>query len=66
MEICLRRLQAEYCETAPQAIRKASTMVPTQTALTVDFFSLRPKKNMTAAPMAGSSGMSQMWERKSI
>jgi hypothetical protein len=28
-------------------------MVPTQTALTVDFCSLRPKKNMSAAPNGG-------------
>ena len=47
-------------------MRNASTMVPTQTALTVAFCSLRPKKNMTAAPKAGSSGISQMWERKNI
>ncbi len=26
----------------------------------------RPKKNMTAAPNAGSSGISQMWSRKSM
>ena len=44
----------------------ASTMVPTQTALTVAFCSLRPKKNMTAAPKAGSSGISQMWVRKNM
>ena len=42
---------------------KANTMVPTQTALTVPFSSLRPKKNMMVAPSAGSSGMSQIWER---
>ena len=41
-------------------------IVPTQTALTVAFFSLRPKKNMMAAPKAGSSGINQMWERKNI
>ena len=41
-------------------------MVPTQTALTVPFCSLRPKKNMIAAPKAGSNGISQMWERKNI
>ena len=35
-------------------------MVPTQTALTDDFCSVRPKKNIIAAPMAGSSGISQM------
>ena len=54
---------AEYCQTAPQAMRNASTMVPTQTALTVAFCSLRPKKNMMAAPKAGSSGISQMWDK---
>jgi hypothetical protein len=58
--------QAEYSRTAPQAIRNASTMVPTQTALTVAFCSLRPKKNMIAAPKAGSSGISQMWVRNII
>ncbi len=47
-----------YCSTAPQAMRNASTTVPTQTAFTVAFGSLRPKKNMSAAPMAGNSGMS--------
>jgi hypothetical protein len=52
-----------YCSTAPQAIKNARTTDPTQTALTVAFCSLRPKKNMIAAPMAGNSGMSQMWER---
>ena len=46
-----------YCRTAPQDMRNASTTEPTQTALTVGFCSLRPKKNMSAAPMAGKSGM---------
>jgi len=41
-------------------------MVPTQTALIEAFWSLRPKKNMMAAPKAGSSGISQMWERKNM
>ena len=45
-----------YCHTAPQAIRNASTIVPTQTALTVPFCSLRPKKNMSAAPRQGTAG----------
>jgi len=58
--------QAEYCHTAPQAMRNTNTIVPTQTALTEAFCSLRPKKNMTAAPRAGSSGISQMWFRNSI
>ena len=58
--------QAEYCQTAPQAMRNATTIVPTQTALTVAFCSLRPKKNMSAAPKAGSSGISQMWSRKNM
>ena len=52
-----------YCNTAPQAIRNASTTDPTQTALTVAFCSLRPKKNMSAAPTAGNSGISQMCSR---
>ena len=38
-------------------------MVPTQTALTEAFCSLRPKKNMIVAPRAGSSGISQMWDK---
>ena len=42
-----------YCQTAPQANRNASTIAPTQTAFTVAFCSLRPKKNMIAAPKAG-------------
>ncbi len=58
--------QAEYCKTAPQAIRNASTMLPTQTALTVAFCSLRPKKNMMAAPKAGSNGISQMWVERTF
>ena len=45
---------------------KSQPTAPTQTALTVAFCSLRPKKNMMAAPKAGSSGMSQMWSRKNI
>ncbi len=44
----------------------ASTITPTQTALIVAFCSLRPKKNIIAAPKAGSSGISQMWVRKII
>ena len=44
----------------------ASTMLPTHTALTDAFCSLRPKKNMIAAPKAGSRGISQMWSRKNI
>ena len=36
---------------------KARTIAPTHTALTVAFCSLRPKKNMSAAPIAGSSGI---------
>ena len=42
------------------------TTAPTQTALTVCFCNLRPKKNMTVAPKAGNSGMSQMWDKKNI
>ncbi len=49
-----------YCQTARQAQANASTMTPTQTPFTADFESLRPKKNMQAAPNAGNSGMIQM------
>ena len=49
-----------YCQTARQAHANASTMTPTQTPFTADFESLRPKKNMQAAPKAGNSGMIQM------
>jgi hypothetical protein len=44
----------------------ASTMTPTQTALTADFCILRPKKNIITAPKAGKSGISQMWFKKNI
>jgi hypothetical protein len=46
-----------YSHTDPQAKMKATTIVPTQTALTADFCSLRPKKNIIAAPKAGRRGM---------
>src|SRR5271165_729866 len=49
-----------YCHTARQAHTNASTITPTQTPFTADFDSLRPKKNMQAAPNAGNSGISQM------
>src|ERR1700735_4825874 len=39
-----------YCQTARQVHANASTMTPTQTPLTADLVSLRPKKNMQAAP----------------
>jgi hypothetical protein len=41
-------------------IANASTTEPTQTPLTADFESLRPKKNMIAAPIAGSRGINQI------
>jgi hypothetical protein len=46
-----------YSTTVKQENKNARTMVPTQTALTVAFCRLRPKKNMTTAPKAGKSGM---------
>jgi hypothetical protein len=35
-------------------------------ALTAALESLRPKKNMAAAPAAGSTGIIQMWSRKNM
>ncbi len=55
-----------YCHTARHAQAKASTTMPTQMPLTADLVSLRPKKNMQAAPIAGNSGINQMWSRKYI
>ena len=40
--------------------------MPTQMPFTADFDSLRPKKNMQAAPNAGNSGINQMCSRKNI
>jgi len=57
--------QAEYCHTAPQAMRNASTIVPTQTALTEAFCSLRRRKHDGRAE-GGQHGISQMWFRNSI
>ena len=44
----------------------AIAIMPTQMALTVSFFSFFPKKNMIAAPKAGSSGIIQMLFKKNI
>src|SRR5271157_1091370 len=60
----LDALYPVYCHTARHAHANASTTMPTQMPLTADFFSLRPKKNMQAAPIAGNSGINQMWSRK--
>src|SRR5689334_5966801 len=54
------------CHTEPHAQRNASTTTPTQMALTAVFDSFLPKKNIDAAPMAGSRGMSQMLFKKNI
>ena len=40
--------------------------MPTQMPFTACFDSLRPKKNMQAAPRAGNSGIIQMWSRKNM
>src|SRR5579862_4149095 len=49
-----------YCQTARHVQANARTTAPTQTPFTVDLVSLRPKKNMQAAPNAGNRGISQM------
>src|SRR5580704_3779111 len=45
-------------------MQKAKAIAPTQTIPTARRESRRPKKNMMAAPAAGSRGITQMWERK--